>query len=53
MGNRRKSRELALQALFYIDVCHEDAPESLDAFLRELYAVQGGAAFFPQIWFLG
>ena len=34
MGNRRKSRELAMQALFYMDMCQSDSPELLDLYCR-------------------
>jgi len=32
MGNRRKSRELAMQALFYIDMSQNDSNDLLDRF---------------------
>ena len=32
MGNRRKSRELAMQALFYIDMSQNDSNEMLESF---------------------
>lgn len=32
MGNRRKSRELAMQALFYIDMSKNDSNEMLESF---------------------
>jgi N utilization substance protein B len=32
MGNRRKARERALQALFYVDMCGYDASEALETF---------------------
>ena len=32
MGNRRKSRELAMQALFYIDICQNDPDKAIGLF---------------------
>ena len=32
MGNRRKSRELAMQALFYMDMSQSDSNEMLESF---------------------
>ncbi|MBW2246000.1 MAG: transcription antitermination factor NusB [Deltaproteobacteria bacterium] len=32
MGNRRKSRELAMQALFYMDMSQDDSNEMLERF---------------------
>ncbi|MBA3035559.1 MAG: transcription antitermination factor NusB [Desulfobacterium sp.] len=32
MGSRRKSRELAMQALFYMDKCHDNSEEIMESF---------------------
>jgi N utilization substance protein B len=32
MGSRRKSRELAMQALFFMDKCHDKSEEVLESF---------------------
>ena len=34
MGNRRKSRELAMQALFYMDMSQNDLEENLELFCK-------------------
>jgi N utilization substance protein B len=32
MGSRRKSRELAMQALFYMDKCHDNSEDTIEGF---------------------
>jgi transcription antitermination protein NusB len=49
MGNRRKSRELALQALFYIDVCHEDARRALTLFCENFTPSKAALPFFLKL----
>jgi transcription antitermination protein NusB len=49
MGNRRKSRELALQALFYIDMCHEDARSALRLFCENFTPSKAALPFFLKL----
>ena len=49
MGNRRKSRELALQALFYIDMSRENAPEALQCFCETFTPPRIARPFFLKL----
>lgn len=49
MGNRRKSRELALQALFYIDASKEDALGALALFCDNFTPPKAARPFFMKL----
>ena len=49
MGNRRKSRELALQALFYIDMSKESAPDALRFFCDTFTPPRIARPFFMKL----
>jgi transcription antitermination protein NusB len=49
MGNRRKSRELALQALFYIDMSDEDATNALRLFCDNFKPPKVARPFFMKL----
>ena len=49
MGNRRKSRELAMQALFYIDMCQNDSPDLLERFCKNFTPSRKVLPFFYQL----
>ncbi len=46
MGSRRRSRELALQALFYMDMNHQYSQEMLDRFCASFVPAPKKVAFF-------
>ncbi len=45
MGYRRKGRELALQALYQLEVTGEQSPATIQAFLRHFEAAEQATAF--------
>jgi N utilization substance protein B len=49
MGNRRKSRELALQALFYMDMSKDDASQALRYFLETFTPPRVARPFFLKL----
>lgn len=49
MGKRRRSRELALQALFYIDMSKEDSEEILERFCANFKPPDSALTFFLKI----
>jgi N utilization substance protein B len=49
MGNRRKSRELAMQALFYMDMNHNDSNELLERFCTHFTASKKARPFFLKL----
>jgi len=49
MGNRRKSRELAMQALFYMDMNRNDSNESLERFCVHFSASKKARPFFLRL----
>ncbi|UCD91468.1 MAG: transcription antitermination factor NusB [Desulfobacterales bacterium] len=49
MGNRRKSRELAMQALFYIDMSQNDANDLLDRFCENFKPSAKVLSFFIKL----
>ena len=49
MGKRRKTRELALQALFYLDMRGGDAEERLALFLKSREPTQKALPFFLEL----
>lgn len=49
MGNRRKSRELAMQALFYIDMSRNDSEELLDRFCKNFNPSSETLPFFLKL----
>jgi N utilization substance protein B len=49
MGNRRKSRELAMQALFYMDICPGDSNAQLDAYVCNFTPPQNAVPFFLDV----
>ncbi len=46
MGNRRKSRELAMQALFYMDMSRDDSNEMLESFCDNFSPPKKMRSFF-------
>ncbi|MGD2029688.1 MAG: transcription antitermination factor NusB [Desulfobacterales bacterium] len=46
MGNRRKSRELAMQALFYMDMSQNDSNEILESFCKNFAPPKKMLPFF-------
>ncbi len=49
MGKRRRSRELALQALFYMDICKENSEEILERFCANFKPPDSALPFFLSI----
>ena len=49
MGNRRKSRELAMQALFYMDMNQNDSNESLERFCMHFSTSKKARPFFLKL----
>jgi len=49
MGKRRRSRELALQALFCMDMCNEDSEEILERFCTNFKPPDSALPFFLEI----
>ena len=49
MGNRRKSRELAMQALFYMDMSQNDSNEMLECFCNNFAPSRKVIPFFLEI----
>jgi len=49
MGNRRKSRELAMQALFYMDMSRDDSKELLDRFCKNFNPSSATLPFFLKL----
>lgn len=49
MGNRRKSRELALQALFYIDMTDEEPRTALKLFCENFTPAKATMPFFLKL----
>jgi N utilization substance protein B len=49
MGNRRKSRELAMQALFYMDMNQNDSSELLERFCLNFNASKKARPFFLKL----
>jgi len=48
-GNRRKSREHAMQALFYLDMIRDESMESLDAFYGNFSPSKQAIPFFRKL----
>jgi N utilization substance protein B len=49
MGNRRKSRELAMQALFYMDINQNDSNELLERFCLNFTSSKKARPFFLKL----
>jgi N utilization substance protein B len=49
MGNRRKSRELAMQALFYMDMIQNDSNELLERFCLNFTFSKKARPFFLKL----
>jgi transcription antitermination protein NusB len=49
MGNRRKSRELAMQALFYMDMSQDDSNEILERFCDNFSPPEKMVPFFLKL----
>ncbi len=49
MGNRRKSRELAMQALFYMDMGQNDSKEMLERFCKNFTPASKARPFFLKL----
>jgi len=49
MGNRRKSRELAMQALFYMDMGQNDSNEMLESFCDNFTPSRKALPFFLKL----
>lgn len=49
MGNRRKARELAMQALYCFDMGQHDRRESLDLYCRNFMPPKFAEPFFQQL----
>jgi N utilization substance protein B len=49
MGNRRKSRELAMQALFYMDMSQNDSNEILESFCNNFTPPRKMLPFFLKL----
>jgi N utilization substance protein B len=49
MGNRRKSRELAMQALFYMDMSQNDSKEKLEHFCENFTPSKKALPFFLKL----
>ena len=49
MGSRRRSRELAMQALFYMDNCHDNSEETLKRFCVNFNPTEDILSFFYRL----
>ncbi len=49
MGNRRRARELAMQALYYIDMSHRNREEALSLFCRHFTPSKKVESFFIRL----
>ena len=49
MGSRRRSRELAMQALFYMDNCHDNSEEVLKLFCVNFNPTEDILPFFHRL----
>ena len=49
MGNRRKSRELAMQALFYMDMSQSDSQETLESYCNHFSPSKKVLPFFHEL----
>ena len=49
MGNRRRSRELAMQALFYVDMRQNNSKEMLDLYLQSFKPAKKILPFFLEL----
>ena len=49
MGIRRKAREYALQALYYIDIRRDDSPQALELFCRSFAPSTPAVPFFTRL----
>ncbi|MBW2568293.1 MAG: transcription antitermination factor NusB [Deltaproteobacteria bacterium] len=49
MINRRKSREIAMQALFYIDISKNDSKETIKLFCDNFKVLQEASPFFLKL----
>jgi N utilization substance protein B len=49
MGNRRRSRELAMQVLFQMDINGDESSEALDLFCRHFEVPKKAKAFFLEL----
>lgn len=49
MGTRRRSRELAMQALFYMDMIHSDSEEKLELFCKSHTPPEKAFPFFLKL----
>ena len=49
MGNRRRSRELAMQVLFQMDINGDESTEALDLFCRHFEVPKKAKAFFLEL----
>jgi len=49
MGTRRRSRELAMQALFYMDISHNDPKETLKRFCTNFGPSKKMLSFFLEL----
>lgn len=49
MGNRRKSRELAMQALFYMDMSQNDSKDMLERFCKNFTPSKNALPFFLKL----
>jgi N utilization substance protein B len=49
MGNRRRSRELAMQALFQIEMIQDDSEEALELFCRHFRVSKSVRPFFLRL----
>jgi transcription antitermination protein NusB len=49
MGNRRKARELAMQALFSFDVCQDDSEIEIQRFLKNYTPSEQVLPFFQKL----
>jgi len=49
MGSRRRSRELAMQALFYMDNCHDNSEEVLKRFCVNFNPTEDILSFFYRL----
>ena len=49
MGNRRRSRELAMQALFQMEMNQDDSREAVELFCRHFGVTRNVKPFFLQL----
>jgi N utilization substance protein B len=49
MGTRRRAREVALQVLFQIDVCHDEVEESIEVYWNNFDAPESARDFSTQL----